>query len=356
MNEALIARLTEIKKNAEQFQSEEATKMWAILPVLECVGWNPRAIGEVVPEYHVGGGKVDYCLKHSGREQCFVEAKNPGHDLQNCQDQLLKYVFQANADLAVLTNGVTWWLYLPHERGSWEEKRFFVVDLENQDPAKAADHLEQFLGKAPLLSGDAVKKAKELLKGRERERSIKEALPKAWVQLLTGPDESLCRVLAETAEKMCGYKPDVDELSAFLRQQLTTSHDAADPTRGQEGYSNVPPLSQYETEIVRNKRPVALTFQGRRTEIRNWRDLPARLAGMLYEKEPDKFRRLLAARWGRKVPRFAVSARGMRAPARVSSSDMYMETHGSAQALVEMCRRMLRELGHSSDELHVEAQ
>jgi len=44
----------------------------------------------------------------------FLEVKRAGEDLNNekHEDQLLEYSFRQGVELAVLTNGMTWWLYL----------------------------------------------------------------------------------------------------------------------------------------------------------------------------------------------------------------------------------------------------
>jgi len=31
-------------------------------------------------------------------------------------------VLDISADLAVLTNGITWWFYVAHEKGTWQQK------------------------------------------------------------------------------------------------------------------------------------------------------------------------------------------------------------------------------------------
>ncbi len=260
MNHDLITRLREIKDRAHDFVTEEATKQWAILPILECLGWDPKAIGEIIPEYPIGGGKVDYCLKHSGQEKCFVEAKNPGRDLHNSQEQLLKYVFQAKADVAVLTNGITWWFYLPHEAGKWEEKRFFVVDLEGQETEKAAEHLEEFLGKSALLSGEATERAQELLRSREKDRLVLRALPQAWQQLLTGRDERLRNLLAETTEKICGHRPDKDKIDKFLKG-VADGGTRPPPGRTIEDRISDAPRGD-ATANYTNRRPVAFCSEG----------------------------------------------------------------------------------------------
>jgi len=112
--------------------SEEATKMKFILGVLSQLGWSPYNPAEVYPEYDVKGGKVDYALRHKNMNKVFIEAKKAGELLENHQEQLLNYSFKSGVKIAVLTNGATWWFYLPLHEGDWEERRFYTIEIYEQ--------------------------------------------------------------------------------------------------------------------------------------------------------------------------------------------------------------------------------
>ena len=43
--------------------NEQRTKNGVVHPLLACLGWDPCNMQEVDPEYAVGSGRVDYCLK-----------------------------------------------------------------------------------------------------------------------------------------------------------------------------------------------------------------------------------------------------------------------------------------------------
>ena len=127
----LASRIAEVTRNDKLGQSETATRLWAVDPILEDLGWRLRDPDEVVPEYPVRGGIVDYCLRSNGRNLVLLEAKRAGSDLTGHQEQLLGYAFAEHAPLAALTNGIQWWLYLPRADGDWEQRRFFSLDLRS---------------------------------------------------------------------------------------------------------------------------------------------------------------------------------------------------------------------------------
>src|SRR3989338_6239756 len=92
---------------------EEATRQGIILPILARLGWDRDNVREVIPEFSVGTGKVDYCLKAGQKKAVFIEVKRVSETLENHQEQLLEYAFRDGIEIAALTNGLVWWLYLP---------------------------------------------------------------------------------------------------------------------------------------------------------------------------------------------------------------------------------------------------
>ena len=55
-----------------------------------------------------------------------------GGDLSKSQEELLNHSVQGNARMAVLTNGFTWWFYLPLLQGSADEKKFLALEMSGQ--------------------------------------------------------------------------------------------------------------------------------------------------------------------------------------------------------------------------------
>ena len=126
MNEKLMRLINDFKKDRRLLSFDEAaTKQAVILRILKALGWDPFNIDEIYPEYSVGGKRVDYALRHNGRNKAFIEVKKVNEDLEKHQGQLLNYSFQGGVKLAVLTNGISWWFYLPLHEGSWEQRKIY---------------------------------------------------------------------------------------------------------------------------------------------------------------------------------------------------------------------------------------
>ena len=151
--------------------NEPATREIAVNPIIGELGWNTMKPDEVAREFSVRGGKVDYCLRGQMRNFVLIEVKRAGTDLADHQEQLLRYAFDEGVPLAVLTNGLDWWLYLPMVGGSWEQRRFFRTNLRTQRPADAAYALHRFLNRDSLIGGQALEEANREFESQERDRS-----------------------------------------------------------------------------------------------------------------------------------------------------------------------------------------
>ena len=105
------------------FATEEAAKQSLILPLLSGLGYDTVGLSDIVPEYPVGGGRVDYTLLSGGNPLILVECKRrngvPG------VRQLLGYMADSSVGVGVLTDGVVWEFYGGDGR-CWP---FFVFNL-----------------------------------------------------------------------------------------------------------------------------------------------------------------------------------------------------------------------------------
>ena len=120
MNSELAAAIQEIRGNRALVSIDEAcTKAGVVLRLLSTLGWNPFNVEEVKPEFTLGAKRVDYSLRIANTNKVFFEVKRIGENLEPHQEQLLGYSFQQGVRLAVLTNGATWWFYLPLNEGAW---------------------------------------------------------------------------------------------------------------------------------------------------------------------------------------------------------------------------------------------
>ena len=213
--------LEEVRQSIKIFRlNETSTKQAIVLRLLSILGWDVFNIEEVRPEYGVESKKVDYALLVNHSPRVFIEVKKVGESLENHQGQLLSYSFEEGIQLSVLTNGVSWWFYLPLKEGSWRQRKFYAINLLEQDENEIVQKFIDLLSKESVKTGQALKKAELIYEGKIRQSEVRKTIPKAWNKLLTDPDELFIELLAEVTEKLCGYKPEASDIKDFLKENL----------------------------------------------------------------------------------------------------------------------------------------
>lgn len=218
-------------------RGEADVRQGIVLPILACLGWDRDNVEEVVPEFNCGEGKVDYCLFCNNKETVLIEVKRAGEELRKHQQQLLEYAFKLGINLAVLTNGFEWWLYLPLEEGRWEERRFLDINIREQSFEIISEQFQRFLSKKEVKDGSAVNKARELKNKNKIQILIEATIPEAWNTLLKEQDELLLDLLAEKVREICSYHPDEKQIKDFVASLYRQSIESYE----EEGNSVIAP-------------------------------------------------------------------------------------------------------------------
>ena len=330
------------------------------MPVLNALGWNPFNTNEVRPEYPVPGGNVDYALRIDGRNKVFLEAKRPSEELraQKNQEQLLNYSFKEGVQLAVLTNGLEWLLYLPLQEGSWEQRWFTTIDLRNEDVSQTESRLTDFLLKENVHSDAAVDKAKSQLASLRATRKIQETLPKAWAELIVGPDEILVDLLDEKVAELSGEKAGREQVRRFLATLPRPSSSQPGPpprpvprTASPKPIKSTPHIQAAHGSYT-GKTLSGFAFQGRVYEVSSWAQLLPAIATQLYSLHSVEFHKTLEWR-GRKRIYCSKDGQGMKAPKPVGNSSYFIEIHWSADNCLKRSLELLALFGYKRDALQI---
>ena len=199
-----------------QSYDERTTELALVLPILDALGWKVFDPKEVIAQYAVGKDRVDYALCADYGKKVLCEAKDASTVLGVHEQQLVNYAFEEGAELAVLTNGLTWWLYLPLLGVPWQQRKFSTVDLQEQSAEDAAQRLMDFLSKEAVCTGRSKTKAEEFHRSRQNKQRVRETLPIVWNEMLAQPDKGLLDLLSHGVEHRCGVKPLPDDVKAFL--------------------------------------------------------------------------------------------------------------------------------------------
>lgn len=254
MLEQLIAFIESLKGNPKvkmsSFFDEASTKQAIILPILHLLGWNTYNIEEVTPEFSVENRRVDYSLRLNNSNEFFIEVKKTGEDLKNYQEQLLGYSFRQGVELATLTNGITWWFYLPTKKGDWKARKFYTIDIIQQESNDVASKFVDLISKDNVQSGKAVQHAKSIYEERVRKEAIENTLPEAWNKIITEPDTLLIDLIAETTGKLCKFKPDNEEVKRFLGSHEAEFLISPEPPKPEPPVPPVKEIPQFARRLI----------------------------------------------------------------------------------------------------------
>jgi len=352
MREELLDFIKQLisNKNISSFD-EAATKQAVILPILSKLGWNTFNIDEVKPEYSVGGQKVDYALRNTDVNKVFIEVKKISEDLEKHQQQLLNYAFKEGVRLAVLTNGLSWQFYLPLREGSWEQRKFYTIEINDQNIENIADRYIDYIGKENVCSEKAVQNAEAVYKSKQRDRIIIETIPKAWTKLISEPDELLIDLIADATEKLCGFKPDNSTVAKFV---LSNSSIYTDNTKLFRDKELVDKQLVVKTGNYTGKSVSAFIFKNKRQKVKYWIDVLIEVCKLMRNLYNNSFERILELR-GRKKPYFSKNADELRIPYQIADSDIYMETNLSANSIVRISISVISLFGYSDDDFTIES-
>ena len=352
MEEQLLALIEKLRSDRRLASFDEAaTKQIVLLRILSLLGWDIYNIDEVVPEYSVGSQRVDYALRHSNASEVFIEVKKVGEDLEKHQEQLLNYSFREGIKLSILTNGISWRFYLPLHEGSWEQRKFYTIEIYDQGSEDIVGRFIDYLAKENVWSGKSIQSAEAVYKSKQREYLVSDTLPKAWNRLVSEPDELLIELIAEATEKLCGYRPDSSIVESFISSNIVEAR--------------VPTETRTEKELLRRPSPVAVkgyigksvtafTFKNTRYEVRYWIEVLSQICKLMYNVHRSDFERVLQLRGSRR-PYFTKNPDELRAPQQIESSNIFVETNLSSNYIVKISLNVISLFGYSDRDLIIES-
>ena len=358
MEEQLTQLVDEIKNQGVALLDEATTKQVIILRLLSTLGWNTYGPNEVTPEYSVGDKRVDYSLRIAGQNKVFVEVKRVGEDLDLHQEQLLSYAFQEGIELAILTDGISWWFYLPLRPGSWEQRKFFTIDIAQQNKEDVAANFINFLSKENVLSEKVTELAETVYKSRQKQNTIRETLPKAWNKIISETDDVLIDLINEVTEKLCGFKASSEEAAEFVdkhKTQMIIPDEISAAVRKIDRQRIYPETRKGIIGDYTRRRLVSFSFAGKRYGVRSWRDMLLKICEILHEMYPKDFQKVLSL-GGTTRAHFSHNPNELRYPVGIVGTDIFAEANLSAKGIVRRCRKVLSVFGYGADSLSIETE
>jgi hypothetical protein len=328
---------------------------------------------------------------------------------------LLSFASSENVDIAILTNGVLWWFYLPKSAGNSQEKWFYSVDLLKQKEDTFVPQLMDLLSKNKVIKGQALKAAKTLNQNKNQ-KIASNVIPEAWNKIISQPNMIFVELLRESTEKICGCRveaklverflekhldnwlvtnrpattaappPKVIEVSSLEKKsalnvsdvsasKLNTSDvsasklNASDVSASRLNASDVSAsrLNASDVSASRFKKTLkkpesyidkeikSYTFNGKTNPVRYWEDLLTGLCDYFAAIHSKDFEKVL---WisGEDKTYFSRYSDQLRIPEKIKGSDIYVETKLGPDEIVKTSRSLLKEFGYEATELSITAK
>ena len=344
--------------NMDNLNNEEDAKLFVIERILYSLGWNLFDPKEMKKEFQVGIQKADYALNPDWpTADVFIEAKKPAEKLDKHQGQLLTYCVQQAVNLGVLTNGRTWWLYLPEHKGPqgeslrWSQKRFSEIDIidgiidGDRRPSKIPTALEKYLAKEKVVSGEAIEAAKGIIDGRIKEETVKRAMVDAWNNVLITPSEDVIKLFTESTASLCNVKPNKQWVKEFFQNhkaQFKVSHSG--PVQQKSPANSEPGRQHGKPSFILNDIPGS---------AKTWKQLLLEFCKLMYVENQAEFDRIMNVQ-GRNTLYFSKSSVDLKDPKQIGDSGIFAATAPLSQLGVKQrCRMVLEEFGYPEDSLKI---
>ncbi len=202
-----------------RFPNEQSISQGIVLRLLQELGWNTWDTTIVWPEYRTSEGRADFALCHPATQPAvFIEVKPPGK-AEDSVRQALDYAFHSGGvPFVVLTDGKTWSFYLTMEKGTYEERRVYKLDLFERTTEEIADRLTEYLQHGRVASGEALESARSQYRNRNRRSLAQQTIPTAWLELIATEEPLLVETVQDAVESKCGIRPEAADVIGFLRQ------------------------------------------------------------------------------------------------------------------------------------------
>jgi len=357
MEEQIKKFISDIKLREFTIADEATTKQIIILRLFSILDWNIYNPDEVYPEYQVGGGRVDYSLRNKSQNKVFVEVKRVDEDLEAHREQLLNYAFREGIKIAVLTNGLSWWFYLPLEPGSWEQRKFFSIDLLEQEENEVIKNFIDFLSKESVITDKAIDVAKSLYDSNKKMKIISTSLPKAWNKLIQETDEKLTELVNDINEKICGHRATDEQIAEFLddnkeRLILVLDNKQTEETKNQN-HRRYSKNSEYVPTGYTKKKPSSLVIDGKKYYVKKWTEVLILVCEFLLKTHPNEFEQKISGLRRRTGPYISKNENVLKEPIRIPNSPYFVERQLNANRMFELSRQLMALFGHDSN-LHIE--
>jgi hypothetical protein len=195
--------------------NEANTKSSIVVPILQELQWNVRSPFEVVLEYTLDNGTVDYALKIFDEIKVLLEIKKIGENLDKYENQIKKYAIDKNVYLFILSDGLKWQFYTWLEKGI-EIFKFHILDIKTQELKFVAQELINILSKGNIISNRSYNYIRTIIEQDTNKLALYEQIINIWHKIIDEPHPSLCNLIIEKVKIEFGKSARIQDVIKIL--------------------------------------------------------------------------------------------------------------------------------------------
>ena len=377
MEKKIVTFIEELKSNKKLSTFDEAsTKQAIVLRLLSFLGWDIFNVEQVYPDYSANSSNVSYALRIKNSNKVFIEVKRVHSKLDKYQKSLVNLASREGVNLAVLTNGITWWFYMISASGSWQRKWFYSIDLIKQKPDTFVPNLIDLLTQKKVAKGQSLKAARSLFQ-KKRQKLAANFLPEAWNQIISQPNKIFVELLSDQTEKLSRYKVDAKSIQKFLDKHMDKWL-----IKNVAGTGAAPPSATMATDILdlddelssaiprkvsRKKEPLEISqsfaemsirsfrFNGNKYTVRAWDEVLPTLSNYFAASHTKDFEKVL---WITDDQRTCYSRYSdqLRIPEKIKGTNIFVETKMTPDEVVNTAEKLIEEFGFDRNDLSIDAR
>lgn len=376
MQKQIQSFIKDLKSNKKLSSYDEAsTKQAVVLRMLSLLGWDIFDVEKVYPDYAANSSNVSYALRIGGKNKVFVEVTKISEKLDNYQEKFVSLASGEGTDVAVLTNGITWWFYLTSSKGRWQQKWFYSADFFKQEPDAVIPQMVDLLTMKKVSNGQALKAAKNLFQ-EKNQKIAADFIPKAWNQIISEPNKIFIELLSLQTEQLCGHKVDIKSIETFmgkhvdewlitnikssvtappdtdLESEIFDVEDEQGPSTSENSQKNG---KERKLESYIDKSIQSFTFIGHSYIVRAWDEVLIKLCDYFASTHEDDFEKVLWISDNQK-PYFSRYSDQLRIPEKIQETDIFVETRINPDEVVKTAYKLVEAFGYDRDDFSIDAR
>jgi len=250
------------------------------------------------------------------------------------------------------------------------QRKFYAIDLNVQELENIEESFNKFLLKKNVVDGTALENAQKIYESKQKSKIIKENIPKAWEKLINEKDDILIDLLAETTEKICGYKPSNNDVIKFIESFFNYREDDTvekptkiisirrrprktylDQLKNNKTISSSKGLFDLDYDFTKTN-VIGFEFLGESYSARTFKDVLVGFVAIIFNNNRNDFDKISNV-MGTKNLYFSSRAENIRRPYKIEGSKYYVETNLSANNIREIIKMVLLTFGYSHDSFKI---